>query len=217
MSIMKRASVAKFVVIVWILGNWVLHPSLAQAQTDERTKLCEVRPGCSVLVPENGKCIPRSVEGGTCSGGLLEGAVVNRFSASPRNVVKYHNGKWVGYSLRVYGGATESGALNFMLTEVDALGRTLPMRNAAFGCTITPDAELEDFHPESQFDRACQEAIAWLGADAVMAAFKESGPMVPTQASNPSPASSRVTGVQPATTTRLADDPKVSGGSAYGK
>lgn len=204
MSTLNRVSPACFAAIVSMMGCWVLFPSLAQAQTDERTKLCEVRPGCSVLILENGKCSPRTVEGGTCPGGLLEGPVVNRFSSSARIVVKYHNGKGVGYSLRLYGsgGRTVSGALNFFLNEVDAFGHPLPMRNEAFNCTITADAELEDFHPESQFDRACQEAIAWLGTDTVMAAFKETGPAPAT--------------TQPSAVTRLADDPKVAGRSAYG-
>jgi hypothetical protein len=211
MSIMNRVMRAIFAALVSMLVCWALIPSLAHAQTDERTKLCEVRPGCSVLVREDGKCSPRTVEGGTCPGGLLQGAVVNRFSSSSRVVVRYFSGKGVGYSLRLYGsgGREESGALNFMLTEVDALGHPLPMRNEAFNCTITPDAEMENFPPESMFYRVCMEAIAWLGTDTVLAAFKETGPA-------PAIVPSRVADAQAISSSKIADDPKVAGRSGYG-
>jgi hypothetical protein len=220
-SSMNRVSPEYFASLVLMQVCWLLLPSFAYAQADERTKLCEVRPGCSVLVREDGKCTPRTVEGGTCPGGLLQGAVVNRFSSSSRVVVRYFSGKGVGYSLRLYGsgGREESGALNFMLTEVDALGHPLPMRNEAFNCTITPDAEMENFPPESMFYRVCMEAIAWLGTETVKAAFKESGPVqasVPSQPNNASPARSNVADAQPISTTRLADDAKVTGGSGFG-
>jgi hypothetical protein len=53
------------------------------------------------------------------------------------------------------------------------------------------------------------EAIAWLGTDTVLAAFKETGPA-------PAIVPSRVADAQAISSSKIADDPKVAGRSGYG-
>lgn len=142
--------------------SFTLRPALASDGPDMRTRSCEVRPQCAMLVPPTTRCEKILDWTGSCSGGFAEGVGAAHFLDATATYGRYRNGRLTGSFIWHRNGLLSSpGEYPTQLVTLDKNGYA-----AGVPQSCAWDEEGDRLFKRDPHERACGEFAAVLGENA---------------------------------------------------